>query len=91
MAFCLCASRIDFRLFMMDALCSPQPMKEMIATLIQKADLNEEQATKVAEVIRGFLKDKLPDSMEGPVLAALSGDNVEDAVGKAKSLLSGLF
>lgn len=66
-------------------------MKEMIRTLIEKADLDEAQAAKVAEVVRGFLKDKLPDAMEGPVLAALSGDNVDDAVGKAKGMLGKLF
>lgn len=66
-------------------------MKEMIATLIKKADLSEAQAAKVAEVVRQFLKDKLPDAMEGPVLAALNGDNVDDAVGQAKNLLSKLF
>lgn len=66
-------------------------MKEMIATLIDKADLSEAQAAKVAEVVRQFLKDKLPDAMEGPVLAALSGENVDDAVGKAKDLFTKLF
>jgi hypothetical protein len=66
-------------------------MKELISTLIQKADLSPEQADKVAEVVRQFLKDKLPDAMEGPVLAALSGDNVDDAVGKAKDLFTKLF
>ena len=66
-------------------------MKEMISTLIAKADLSPEQASKVADVVRQFLKDELPDAMEGPVLAALSGDNVDDAVGKAKDMFSKLF
>jgi hypothetical protein len=66
-------------------------MKEMIVTLVNKADLSQEQAEKVAEVVRQFLKDKLPDAMEGPVLAALSGQNVDDAVGKAKDLFTKLF
>jgi hypothetical protein len=68
-----------------------QIMKEMISTLVSKADLSPEQAEKVAGVVRQFLKDKLPDAMEGPVLAALSGDNVEAAVGKAKDMFSKLF
>lgn len=66
-------------------------MKEMISTLINKADLSEAQAEKVADVVRQFLKDKLPDAMEGPVLAALSGDNVDNAVGQAKDLFKKLF
>lgn len=66
-------------------------MKEMISTLVNKADLSTEQAEKVADVVRQFLKDKLPDAMEGPVLAALSGDNVDAAVGKAKDMFSKLF
>ena len=66
-------------------------MKEMISTLVSKTDLSEEQAAKVAEVVRGFLKDKLPDAMEGPVLAALNGENVDDAVGQAKDMFTKLF
>ncbi len=66
-------------------------MKEMIATLIDKADLDPAQAQKVAEVVRGFLKDKLPDAMEGPVLAALNGDNVDAALGQAKGMFNKLF
>ena len=66
-------------------------MKEMIATLMERADLSEDQASKVADVVRQFLKDKLPDAMEGPVLAALSGDNVGAAVGQAKDMFKKLF
>jgi hypothetical protein len=66
-------------------------MKEMIGALIKKADLSESQATKVAEVLREFLKDKLPGALQGPVLAALSGDKVEDAADKAKNMLGKLF
>ena len=42
-------------------------MKELISQLVAKADLNEGQAAKVAEVVRGFLASKLPDALRGPV------------------------
>lgn len=66
-------------------------MKEMIGTLIKKADLSEAQATKVAEVVRDFLKEKLPSAVQGPVLSVLSGDKVEAAADKAKNMLGKLF
>ena len=48
-------------------------MKELISQLVAKADLSEAQATKVAEVVRGFLGSKLPDALRGPVESALTG------------------
>jgi len=66
-------------------------MKALIAELIQKADLSNDQAAKVAEVVKGFIGSRLPDALRGPVEAALTGEKVEDAVGQAKSLLGGLL
>ena len=85
------AGKIEHRVFVHREPWFHPCMKEMIATLIKKADLSEAQAAKVAEVVRQFLKDKLPDAMQGPVLSALNGDNVEDAASQAKNLLSKLF
>ena len=48
-------------------------MKELIHNLVNKADLTEAQATKVAEVVRDYLGEKLPDPLRGPVLGALTG------------------
>ncbi len=66
-------------------------MKELISQLVAKADLDEAQAAKVAEVVRGFLASKLPDALRGPVEGALTGENVGNAVDQAKGLLGKLF
>jgi hypothetical protein len=66
-------------------------MKALIGELIQKADLSEAQAQKVAEVVKGFLGSRLPDAIKGPVESALTGDHVDDALDTAKNLLGGFL
>ncbi len=66
-------------------------MNELISQLVAKADLSEAQATKVADVVRGFLSSKLPEALRGPVESALTGQNVAGAVDQAKGLLGKLF
>ena len=66
-------------------------MKALITELVQKADLSEAQASKAAEVVRGFIASKLPDALRGPVESALTGERVDDAVDKAKGLLGGFL
>lgn len=66
-------------------------MKELISQLVSKADLSEAQAAKVADVVRGFLSSKLPDSLRSVVDGALTGENVDNAVDQAKGLLGKLF
>lgn len=66
-------------------------MNEFISQLVAKADLSEAQAAKVAEVVRGFLANKLPEAVRGPVDSALTGQNVDNAVDQAKGLLDKLF
>jgi hypothetical protein len=66
-------------------------MKELISQLVAKADLSEAQAAKVAEVVKGFLSNKLPEALRAPVESALTGDAVDSAVDQAKGLLGKLF
>jgi len=66
-------------------------MKGLISQLVAKADLDEAQAAKVAEVVRGFLADKLPEPLRGTVESALTGQAVDSAVDQAKGLLGKLF
>jgi hypothetical protein len=66
-------------------------MKALIGELVQKADLSEAQAAKVAEVVKGFLSSRLPEAIRGPVESALTGENVDNAVDIAKNMLGKLF
>lgn len=66
-------------------------MNALIQELVAKADLNDEQANKVATVVREFLVGRLPDVLRGPVESVLTGDRVDDAVDAAKSLLGGFL
>jgi hypothetical protein len=66
-------------------------MTELVTRLISQANLSEDQAKKVAEVVRGFLADKLPEPLRGPVEGALTGDNVGNALDQAKGMLGKLF
>ena len=66
-------------------------MKELITQLVSQADISEAQAAKVAEVVRSFLANKLPEVLRGPVENALTGEAVDGALDQAKGLLGKLF
>ncbi|MGC4069405.1 MAG: hypothetical protein QM784_33090 [Polyangiaceae bacterium] len=66
-------------------------MKELIGRLVSQANLNEAQANQVAEILRGFLSEKLPEALRGPVLGVLTGENVDNVADQAKGLLGKLF
>ncbi len=66
-------------------------MKALIQELVAKADLSEDQANKAAAVVRGFLVEKLPPSLHGPIETVLTGERLDDAVDLAKNLVGGLF
>lgn len=66
-------------------------MKELVAQLVQKADLDEAQAEKVAGVVRSFLEERLPEAVKGPVMNALTGANVDSAVDTVSNALGGFL
>lgn len=66
-------------------------MKQLIQSLVAKADLSEAQATKVAEVVKDFLAERLPEPIRGPAMNALTGDNVDSAVDVVKDVVGKLF
>lgn len=66
-------------------------MKELVSQLVAQADLSEAQASKVAEVVRGFLAAKLPEALRGPVESALTGQAVDSGLDQLKGLAGKLF
>lgn len=66
-------------------------MTELITRLVSQANLSDDQAKKVAEVVRGFLAEKLPEALRGPVEGALTGASVSSALNQAKGLMGKLF
>jgi len=66
-------------------------MKAMIAELVAKTDLDEGQAEQVANVVKGFLESRLPDALKGPVMGAISGENVDSAADALKGALGGFL
>jgi hypothetical protein len=65
-------------------------MQEFIDHLIKQADLSPEQASKVAESVKSFVSDRLPEPVRSAALAAISGENVEKIAEQAKGLLGNL-
>ncbi len=66
-------------------------MKELISKLVSEAKLSDAQANQVAEIVKKFLGDKLPEAVRGPVLNALSGEKIGDLADQAKGMLGKLF
>jgi len=66
-------------------------MNDLISRLVSQANLSSEQAQKVADVVRGFLAEKLPEPLRGPVEGALTGASVSSAADQLKGLASKLF
>jgi uncharacterized protein (DUF2267 family) len=64
-------------------------MEELVKLVATKVGISEEQARQAVELVLGYMKDKMPESLSGQVEAALEGDlgGLEDLV----SGLGGLF
>lgn len=64
-------------------------MKELVGKLVSQANIDEATATKVINVVKDFLGDKLPGPIGNQVASALDGvkgDQVEDALDSVKGL-----
>ena len=71
-------------------------MNELIKNLMSQANLDEASAKKALDVVKGFLKDKLPDSVENQVIRVLDGvdagkiaEGAEGLLDQAKGLFGG--
>ena len=64
-------------------------MKELIANLVNQADIDEATALKVIGVVKDFLDDKLPSPIDKQVvnvLEGLDGEQVDSALDAVKGL-----
>ena len=66
-------------------------MDELKKRLMEKVGLDEEKSQNAIEVVLGFIKEKLPDNLQGMVDNLISGEGggVEDALGAVKGLFGG--
>jgi hypothetical protein len=71
--------------------CKEVAMKELIAQLIEKANLTEEQANQAVAVVKNFIGDRVPEALRGTIESALTGEALKGAADKAKDALGGLF
>ncbi len=66
-------------------------MNEMIQQIREKAELNEEQATKAAEAAISFIKERLPENLHGQLDKVVGSGGVSGTMGdltrKAGSVL----
>jgi hypothetical protein len=63
-------------------------MDELIASVVEKTSLNEEEAAVVIKLVLDFIKDKLPPVVGGQIDNLLDG---EGGLGGAADMLGGLF
>lgn len=69
-------------------------MNEIIQRLIERTGLPEAQAAAAAEVVIGFLKERLPPAMGSQIDGLVSGESgsgVMDKVGGIGARLGGMF
>jgi hypothetical protein len=66
-------------------------MKELMQNLMNKANLNETQATRTVDVVRNFLSEKLPAQIREPVLRAIGGTKTEGMPGAAQGATGKMF
>jgi hypothetical protein len=55
-------------------------MDELITTLSEKTGLPEDKARAAADTVVNFIKSKLPESLQGQVDSALSGQGSSSSI-----------
>ena len=72
-------------------------MDMLINFVVEKTGLSQDQAASAVNAVVGFIKDKLPEGMQGMVDSVIggggSGDSAGggDIMGQATSMLGGMF
>lgn len=69
-------------------------MDQLIDLVAAKTGIERDRAEQAVTVVIGFIKQRLPESLHGPLDSALSGDGAGGALGSvdgAMGALGGLF
>lgn len=63
-------------------------MDELKNQLVEKLGIDESMANSAIEMVLGFVKDKLPEGLQGPLESVMKGEDVSDS---ALDAVKGLF
>jgi hypothetical protein len=66
-------------------------MDELVALVVQKTGISEEQARMAVETVIDYLKDRLPEPLAGQIDGYLSGEGADGSVEDIAKGLDGLF
>ncbi len=70
-------------------------MQELVKELMEKANLDESQATKASEVALAFLKSKVPPAFQDKIDDMLAGNfdmsSLMGMIGNPMDMLKGMF
>jgi len=66
-------------------------MNELLKILNEKFGLSEATAKSVVETVLGFVKGKLPESLQGMVDKVLAGESLDNLGGGVVDAVKGLF
>jgi len=66
-------------------------MEELKQQLMDQLGLDDLTSNKAIELVLGFIKDKLPENLQGMVDNLVSGEGGDDAAGGAIDAIKGMF
>lgn len=66
-------------------------MEELKKQLMDQLGLDDLTSNKAIELVLGFIKDKLPENLQGMVDSLISGEGGDDDAGGALDTIKGMF
>ena len=67
-------------------------MEQIVTLIVEKTGLSEENAQQAADVVLGYIREQLPDSVAGMLDSVIDGGEMPTSMGDVVSgALGGLF